>query len=132
MTTFSIISDYLIQLAGGGLLRLQPFIKLNQHSASFISLNKINHLWIGKQTYVKRKISYTAMRFEGIHLRFCSSNCAEGCSERNCGSSISKGSIAGIAIYTSSVENGILQQGRIIEEININKFTSVSCLEKKF
>lgn len=44
-----------------------------------------------------------------IYLPFCKSNWAEGYSVKNFGSSVSEVSIAGIAIYTSSVENGMLQ-----------------------
>lgn len=53
-----------------------------------------------------------------IYLGWRIRNCTDGCSDKNGGSSTSEGSIAGIAMYMSSVENGMLQQRLIFERLS--------------
>lgn len=72
----------------------------------------------GRGEYAERKDAYSyANLWWFVYFTFGSSSCAEGYSEKNFGGSISEGSIAGIAIYTSSVENGMLQERLCIGDI---------------
>lgn len=75
-----------------------------------------SHPWKRLESQGRMASDEQLLMVDHFYLWFCKSNWAEGYSEKNFGSSVSEGSIAGIAIYTSSVENGMLQERSEVEK----------------